>query len=289
MTDNLDRRTKRLLEWLEKQRQDHADMVTDAGDASLWSKDEAEKIRDHIQTVIDMNEMLIELDFLRHEGGPQSVGAMEKCLREVCLPALRSSAEDLFRCVSVRNDPASVSGSDWRDIAPDMDEFGAQLDAHPAPDTQAPERIDTSRENIERIYWLVAESKAGREVRTEALRLITALSAERDLASAKTAAAVMRMREDALARITPAARGWPDACTNAALAAAAREIKALPLPDTTALDALIAERVREAVDRVSKLFEGCASRLVPADYAQGYREALDHVCDAARGSKEGQS
>jgi len=127
-----------------------------------------------------------------------------------------------------------------------VDEFGAQLDAHPAPDTQAPERIDTSRENIERIYWLVAESKAGREVRTEALRLITALSAERDLASAKTAAAVMRMREDALARITPAARGWPDACTNAALAAAAREIKALPLPDTTALDALIAERVREA-------------------------------------------
>ncbi|MBM3603609.1 MAG: hypothetical protein FJX25_02400 [Alphaproteobacteria bacterium] len=121
MTDNLDRRTKRLLEWLEKQRQDHADMVTDAGDASLWSKDEAEKIRDHIQTVIDMNEMLIELDFLRHEGGPQSVGAMEKCLREVCLPALRSSAEDLFRCVSVRNDPASVSGSDWRDIAPDME------------------------------------------------------------------------------------------------------------------------------------------------------------------------
>ena len=68
-----------------------------------------------------MNEMLIELDFLRHEGGSQSVSAMEKCLREVCLPALRSSAEDLFRCVSVRNDPTSVSGSDWRDIAPDME------------------------------------------------------------------------------------------------------------------------------------------------------------------------
>lgn len=42
-------------------------------------------------------------------------------LRETVLPILRRSAEDLFRCVSVRNDPASVSGSDWRDIAEDME------------------------------------------------------------------------------------------------------------------------------------------------------------------------
>ena len=116
-----DRGFKRLLDWLEKQRQDYADMVTDAGDASLWCKDEAENIRGHIQTLIDMNEMIIELDFLRHEGGPQSVAAMEACLRDVCLPALRRTAEDLFRCVSVRNNPASVSGSDWRDIAEDME------------------------------------------------------------------------------------------------------------------------------------------------------------------------
>ena len=64
-------------------------------------------------------------------------------------------------------------------------------------------------------------------------------------------------------------------------------IRHAPLPDTTALDRLIAERVREAVEGVSKLFEGCASSLVPADYAQGYREALEHVLDAARASKEG--
>ncbi len=114
-------RTKRLLEWLEKQRNDYADMVTDAGDASLWCKDEAEAIRDHIKTVEAMRDQIEELDFLRHEGGPQSVSAMETCLRDVCLPALRRSAEDLFRCVSVRNDPASVSGSDWRDIADDME------------------------------------------------------------------------------------------------------------------------------------------------------------------------
>ena len=59
-----------------------------------------------------------------------------------------------------------------------------------------------------------------------------------------------------------------------------------PADASAALDRLIAERVRESVDRVSKLFEGCASRLVPDDYAQGYREALEHVCDATRGSKE---
>ncbi|UXU73843.1 MULTISPECIES: hypothetical protein [unclassified Paracoccus (in: a-proteobacteria)] len=119
--DDFARRTKHLLEWLEKQRKDYADMVTDAGDSSLWCKDEAENIRDHIKTVEAMRDHIEELDFLRHEGGPQSVSAMEACLREVCLPALRRSAEDLFRCVSVRNDPASVSGSDWRDIAEDME------------------------------------------------------------------------------------------------------------------------------------------------------------------------
>jgi hypothetical protein len=43
----MDSRVNRLLEWLEKQRQDYADMVTDAGETSLWCKDEADKIRDH--------------------------------------------------------------------------------------------------------------------------------------------------------------------------------------------------------------------------------------------------
>ena len=112
-----------------------------------------------------------------------------------------------------------------------VDEFGAQLDAHPAPDTQAPERIDTSRENIERIYWLVAESKAGREVRTEALRLITALSAERDLASAQTAAAWIAGYSD----------GWRDREENNAW-----QCDGPPADLQAALDALIAERVREA-------------------------------------------
>lgn len=45
------RRVKRILDWLEKQRQQHLDMVTDAGDASLWCKEEADLIREHILTV----------------------------------------------------------------------------------------------------------------------------------------------------------------------------------------------------------------------------------------------
>ena len=45
------RRVKRLIDWLEKQRRQNLDMVTDAGDASLWCKEEADLIREHIRTV----------------------------------------------------------------------------------------------------------------------------------------------------------------------------------------------------------------------------------------------
>ena len=40
-----------LIGWLEKQRSQNLDMVTDAGDASRWCKDEADKIADYIKTV----------------------------------------------------------------------------------------------------------------------------------------------------------------------------------------------------------------------------------------------
>lgn len=123
MTDTVtdDRRINRLLKWLDKQRTSHLDMVTDAGDSSMWCKEEAELIRDHMRTVETMRSEIEELDFLRHEGGPQSVAAMEALLRDTVLPILRRSAEDLFRCVSVLNVPSSVSPSDWRDIAEDME------------------------------------------------------------------------------------------------------------------------------------------------------------------------
>lgn len=124
MTDHAvtdDRRVNRLLKWLANQREAHEGMVGGADEASQWAIDEAELIRDHMKTVETMRREIEELDFLRHEGGPQSVAAMETLLRETVLPILRRSAEDLFRCVSVRNVPSSVSPSDWRDIAEDME------------------------------------------------------------------------------------------------------------------------------------------------------------------------
>jgi hypothetical protein len=69
------------LRWMEKQRAQNLDMVTDAGDASLWCKDEADLIRDHMRAVRDLWAHAQELDFLRHEGGPQSVAAMEAALK----------------------------------------------------------------------------------------------------------------------------------------------------------------------------------------------------------------
>lgn len=71
--------------------------------------------------VAELEAQIEELDFLRHEGGPQSVAAMEACLRDVCLPVLRCNAVGLFRTLAVRNDPASISGPDWRYIAADME------------------------------------------------------------------------------------------------------------------------------------------------------------------------
>ncbi len=41
-------------------------------------------------------------------------------LRTIVLPILRAHADDMLRCVSVRDDPATITGSDWRDIADDL-------------------------------------------------------------------------------------------------------------------------------------------------------------------------
>ena len=59
------RRVNRLLKWLDKQRLSHLDMVTDAGDASMWCKEEAELIRDHMKTVETMRREIAELARLR--------------------------------------------------------------------------------------------------------------------------------------------------------------------------------------------------------------------------------
>ena len=120
-----DRRVNRLLKWLDKPRAQNLDMVTDAGDSSLWCKEEAELIRDHMKTVETMRREINELDFLRHEGGAQSVAAMESTMRHTVLPLLRRTAEDLLRCVSVQADPSTISPCDWRDIAADLEAVAA--------------------------------------------------------------------------------------------------------------------------------------------------------------------
>ena len=56
-----------------------------------------ERIADHAQTVIDLNELRLlsdEADFLRHEGGPESVAAMEDAMRvgRMALSATPSAA-----------------------------------------------------------------------------------------------------------------------------------------------------------------------------------------------------
>ena len=123
MTDT--RRVNRLLKWLDKQRLSHLDMVTDAGDASMWCKEEAELIRDHMKTVETMRCEIDELDFLRHEGGTQSVAAMESTMRHTVLPLLRRTAENLLHCVSVEADPSTISPCEWQDIAADLEAVAA--------------------------------------------------------------------------------------------------------------------------------------------------------------------
>lgn len=151
-------------------------------------------------------------------------------------------------------------------------------DQTPPNDTGAPERIWAQPEHTDDPayggFWI--KSKVAPSV--EYVRA--------DVAAAREAAAWIAGRDAAIAAYT---ENWETGSGHALHGQEAAEALAPQQGSRAALDRLIEERVREAVDRVSKLFEGCASTLVPADYAQGYREALEHVRDAARDSKEGQS
>ena len=74
MTDP--RKIKRLIDWLVKQRAHHLDMVTDAGDASLWCKEEADLISEHIKAVEAMASRP-----KAHEITPRPAWDDETCLR----------------------------------------------------------------------------------------------------------------------------------------------------------------------------------------------------------------
>lgn len=122
MTDTVtdDRRINRLLKWLDKQREAHEGMVGGTDEASQWAIDEAELIRDHMQTVETMRREIEELDFLRHEGGPQSVAAMEAALK-AALPVMRRTAAEYLFSVMIRMDPNTIAPVEWYEVTPDLD------------------------------------------------------------------------------------------------------------------------------------------------------------------------
>lgn len=109
-------------------------------------------------------------------------------------------------------------------------------------------KIDTTRENAERIMWLIHESKAGQEVRTKTMALIRTLLDERDLAVAREAAAWIAGRDAAVrASNAASAAAHGDMPYDRAIEVVRASIT--PPADTqAALDRLIAERVREAVE-----------------------------------------
>ena len=106
------------LDEIDRLRAENDKLRADMSGGSFYQEKDIDAM---LETVETMRSEIEELDFLRHEGGPQSVAAMEALLRDTVLPILRRSAEDLFRCVSIRNVPSSVAPSDWRDIAEDME------------------------------------------------------------------------------------------------------------------------------------------------------------------------
>ena len=85
------RRVNRLLKWLDKQRLSHLDMVTDAGDSSMWCKEEAELIRDHMKTVETMRREIEELARLREALTKINVG--DGWAAQIARAALSSTGE----------------------------------------------------------------------------------------------------------------------------------------------------------------------------------------------------
>ena len=143
MTDTVtdDRRVNRLLKWLDAQREAHEGMVCGADAASQWAIDEAELIRDHMGTIETMRREIEELDFLRHEGGPQSVAAMEAALK-TALPVMRRTACEYLSSVMVNGNPSTIAPTEWAEIAPDLDAIAAAEACVGRPGNAVPEWMD---------------------------------------------------------------------------------------------------------------------------------------------------
>lgn len=133
--------------------------------------------------------------------------------------------------------------------------------------------------------WMAQDDAGDWIKRDDALSALDAHTAARE------AAAAMAMREAAAREID--CEGCGGKCYDAANCwqSAAADIRALPLPDTSALDRLIAERVREALIEVRDLIAERRNAQEPGPIFGAYNEAMGDVedvrCRRARGSKEG--
>ena len=177
-----------------------------------------------------------------------------------------------------------------------------------APDTQAPERIfawgypdDHIAHGYEGSWHIDCGANGGTEYVLASV------------ASAQTTAAVMQMREAlnaAILQLRYLNEAQSRGTTNATIARLASAIAAAP--ETTALDALIAERVREAVEATWRDVEAALEKEINAEWftsevngkpvtskgetefmrlteAKRVFDVLKANVRAARGSKEGQS
>lgn len=163
----------------------------------------------------------------------------------------------------------------------------------PKIDTQAPERLRAFAHETKTTLNGVSD-----QIADDIIALL-------DLSAAREAAAAQAMREAAAKEATTPDYVLPSACT----CAYARDrlntcihhlmqntgiaIRALPLPDTTALDRLIAERVREAFAALDECLDWMEQLRASGDAGfwewqpgDAYNKGMALI---ARGSKEGQS
>lgn len=150
----------------------------------------------------------------------------------------------------------------------------------PKIDTQAPDRIWAWANHDFRRWYAGGCSTEPIMDGTHCVEYL-----RRDLADARAAAAAQAMREAA----AMAGHAQADGNTRHAVL---RAIRDLPLPDTAALDRLIAERVREALIEVRDLIADRRNAQEPGPLFGAYNEAMGDVeavrFRRARGSKEGQ-
>ena len=156
----------------------------------------------------------------------------------------------------------------------------------PKIDTQAPERIWVTGEDS---IWPTFRSFNASDLdhRNDDGTSDYPEYERRDLADARAAAAAQAMREAALAR----AKDLP--ISEIAVDEVVYAIDRLPLPDTTALDRMIADRVREAFAALDECLEWMEQLRASGDAGfwewqpgDAYNKGMALI---ARGSKEGQS